>query len=165
MRRLFLVAAVAALACGGGKSVKASGDETPEWVSQGTGGVNAEGGKKVQGVGSASGSDAKARRKQADAAAKTQLDGVVTALSASLAKLSESKPSSGDDIAGIARKAAAQSQQIRDHWVNSDGTEMALDVLELASFKSALETVDGDDKVKREMASNADKAFDQVGKR
>jgi hypothetical protein len=163
MKRLFLVAAAAGLACGGGKSVKASGDGTPEWVAQGTGEVDAEGGKKVQAVGSASGSDAKARRQQADAAARTQLDRMVAALSASLVKLSEAKQAG--DISGIAKKAAAQSQQIRDHWVTNDGTELSLDVLELASFKAALASVDGEDKVKNEMASNADKAFDQVGKR
>jgi hypothetical protein len=163
MKRFFLVAA-AALACGGGKSVKASGDDTPDWVSQGTGEVNAEGGKKVQGIGAASGSDAKARRQQADAAAKTQLDGMVTALSASLVKMSEAKQAN-DDISGIAKRAAAQSQQIRDHWVTNDGTEMALDVLDLAAFKIALTAVDGDDKLKKEMSSNADKAFDQVARR
>jgi hypothetical protein len=163
MKKLFLVAAAATLACGGGKSVKASGDGTPDWVAQGTGEVNAEGGKKLQGVGSASGSDAKARRQQADAAAKTQLDSVVTALSSSLVKMSESKQTG--DIAGIAQKAAAQSQQIRDHWVTGDGTEMSLDVLDLASFKSALAAVDGDDKLKKEMAANADKAFDQAARK
>jgi len=58
MKKIFLVAAVATLSCGGGKSVKASGDVAPDWVAQGTGEVNAEGGKKMQGVGSASGPDA-----------------------------------------------------------------------------------------------------------
>jgi len=166
MKKIFLVAAVATLSCGGGKSVKASGDDAPDWVAQGTGEVNAEGGKKMQGVGSASGPDAKARRQQADAAAKTQLDGVVTGLSAALGKMSESKQAdAADDISGIAKKAAAQSRQIRDHWVNSDGNEMSLDVLDLASFKTALSAVDGDDKLKREMSANADKAFDQAAKK
>ena len=163
MKRLFLAVALAAVACGGGKSVKASGDETPDWVGQGTGGVNAEGGKKVQGVGSASGADAKARRQQADAAAKSQLDGVVTSLSSALAKMSDSKKS--DDVTGLAKAAAAQSQQIKDHWVAGDGTEMSLDVLDLAAFKTTLGSVDGDDKLKKELAANADKAFDQVAKK
>jgi hypothetical protein len=164
MKKLFLAVALAAIACGGGKSVKSSGDGTPDWVAQGTGGVNAEGGKKVQGVGSASGADAKARRQQADAAAKSQLDGVVTSLSTALAQMSDSKKKP-DEVAGIAKAAAAQSQQIKDHWVSGDGTEMSLDVLDLTAFKTALGSVDGDDKLKKELAANADKAFDQVAKK
>jgi hypothetical protein len=164
MKKVILAAAALALvACGGGKAVKSSGDETPDWVGQGTGGVNAEGGKKVQGVGSASGADAKARRQQADAAAKSQLDGVVTSLSQALAKMSDSKKP--DDVANLAKTAAAQSQQIRDHWVAADGSEMSLDVLDLAAFKNALAGADGDDKLKKEAAANADKAFDQVAKK
>jgi ABC-type glycerol-3-phosphate transport system substrate-binding protein len=163
MKRFILAAALAVAACGGGKSVKASGDETPDWVAQGTGEVNAEAGKKVQGVGSAGGADAKARRLQADAAAKTQLDSVVTSLSQAFAKMSDSKKP--DDVAGLAKAAAAQSQQIKDHWVGADGTELSLDVVDLAAFKTALGSVDGDDKLKKEMAANADKAFDQVAKK
>lgn len=163
MKRVILAAALVLTACGGGKSVKASGDETPDWVGQGTGGVNAEGGKKVQGVGSANGADAKARRQQADAAAKSQLDGVVGSLSDALAKMSDSKKP--DDVKGLAKSAAAQSQQIRDHWVTADGNELSLDVIDLAAFKSALASADGDDKLKKEAAANADKAFDQVAKK
>jgi hypothetical protein len=159
-RSVFVLLAV--LACGGGsKTVRPTGDETPSWVSQGTGAVDAEGGKRLQAVGSASGPDAKARRQQADAATRTQLDGALARLSAALAKMSDAKQS-GDEIAGLAGKAAADARQIRDHWVTRDGTETALEVLDLASFKASLQSVDGDDKLKREMSANADKAFDQL---
>lgn len=163
MKKVILTAALAMAACGGGKAVKSSGDETPDWVGQGTGEVSAEGGKKIQGVGSANGADAKARRQQADAAAKSQMDGVVGSLSQALAKMSDSKKP--DDVANLAKTAAAQSAQIRDHWVTGDGNEMSLDVLDLAAFKSALAGADGDDKLKKEAAANADKAFDQVAKK
>ena len=71
----------------------------------------------------------------------------------------------GDDkaiIAGLAKKAAAQSAGIRDHWVTPDGTEQSLMVLDLGGFKSALQSVDGDEKLKREMSANAEKAFDSL---
>jgi len=46
-----------ALACGGGgKAVRPSGgDQSPPWLAEGTGAVRGEGGKKLQGVGVASG--------------------------------------------------------------------------------------------------------------
>ena len=58
--------------------------------------------------------------------------------------------------------AAAESAAIRDHWVTPDGQEQSLDVLELGAFKQALQSVDGDEKLKREMASNAERAFDSL---
>ena len=137
---------------------------TPEWVQQGTGAFNVEAGKQLHGVGSAIAADPKARRQQADQAAQQQLTGGVDALAAALAKMSESTDSVADTVSGIARKAASQASGIRDHWVTPDGTEQSLDVLDLAAFKQALQSVDGDEKIRREMASNADKAFDSLAK-
>lgn len=163
MKRLLMAAALLA-ACGGGKNVKSSGEvPPPEWVAQGTGAFAAEAGKQLHGVGSAQGPDAKSRRQQADTAAATQLAGGIDALSASLTKMSEqTQDNLGDAISAIAKKAAAQAAAIRDHWVTPDGTEQSLDLLDLGAFKSALQSVDGDDKLKREMTANAEKAFDSL---
>src|SRR5207237_1173083 len=58
MRTVVLTAAAAlALSCGGGsKPLRAGGapDATPSWLSEGTGAIRAEGGRKLQGVGVAS---------------------------------------------------------------------------------------------------------------
>jgi hypothetical protein len=161
MKKLFLAATLLA-ACGGGakSTVRAPGDTTPDWVAQGTGAVEAESGKAVQAVGSAAGPDAKARRQKADAAARAQLDRVVGQLSASLARLGD--PKQGDAIGTLTRRAATDAQQIRDHWVTSDGTEMSLDVLDLSGFKAALARQDADDKLKKDLSANADKAFDSI---
>lgn len=167
MRNFVVLAAVTLLAaCGGGaKNVRSGGaaDETPQWVAQGTGGFGLESGKKLQGVGSAKEADPKARRKAADAAAAQQVQSAVDNLAATLTRMSEStKVNVGNDIGAIARRAAAAVPHARDHWVTSDGSEVALDQVDLATLKQALQSVDGDDGLKREMSNNADRAFDQV---
>lgn len=160
MRRS-LVAVALALSCGGGAATRPSGgrDETPSWLAEGTGAFRAEGQKRLQGVGVASGvADPRARRRQADAAAREQLQVVVDALAQGL-------PGSAQDRAAaaeIARKAGAQAASIRDHWVTPDGDERALGVIDLDAFKRALQNVDGDEGVKGEMFSNIDRAFDQA---
>ena len=53
---------------------------------------------------------------------------------------------------------------MHDHFVSGDGTELALDQIELNAFKQALQSVDGDDNLKKEAANNADRAFDQLQK-
>jgi hypothetical protein len=166
----FLVLAVAAVlaACGGGgTSVRpgGGGDDAPSWVSQGSGAFNVESGRKLEGVGQSRSSDPKVRRQSADSAAQRQLRGSVDTLTASLAKLSEStRENVGDEIKAIADKAAQATPHVRDHWVTTDGVESALDQIDLAAFKQALQTVDGDDNLKREMANNADRAFDRLSR-
>jgi hypothetical protein len=168
MRKLWGIAAVGVtLACGGGgKATRPSGGAaadsgTPPWLAEGSGAVYADAGRRLQGVGVASGiADAKRRRKAADAAAREQLQGGVDALAQALAKLGENTPP--DAVTGIARRAASQVAAIRDHWVTPDGDERALGVVEMDAFKRALPTVDGDDRVKREISANLDRAFDQL---
>ena len=154
-----------ALACGGGsKSTKpgGGGDETPGWVAQGTGAFVTEAGKKLQGVGSAPRQDPRLRRKAADTAAAQQLQGGIDALGTFLGKMTEStKVNVGDDIAAIVRKAAAAAPHVRDHYV-VDGTESALDQLDLGTLKQAVQAGDGDDNLKREIVNNLDRAFDQL---
>jgi hypothetical protein len=165
---LSLAAAAVIAACGGGgRSVRpgAGGDDTPPWVSQGSGAFNVESGRKLAGVGQSRSSDPKVRRQSADSGAQRQLQGSVDALAASLAKLSEStRQNAGDEIRAIAVKAAQATPHARDHWVTNDGVEIALDQIDLAAFKQALQSVDGDDNLKREMANNADRAFDRLAK-
>ena len=161
--RNWLVAAAAslALACGGGAATRPSGarDETPSWLAEGTGAFRAEGMKRLQGVGVASGvANPRARRRQADAAAREQLQVAVDALAQGLA----GSPQDRSAAAEIARKAGAQAAAIRDHWVTPDGDERALGVIELDAFRRALQGVDGDERLKSEMFSNADRAFEQV---
>jgi len=155
-----------AFACGGGgKAVRPSGgDQSPSWLAEGTGAVRSEGGKKLQGVGVASGvADPKARRRQADAAAREQLQGAVDALARTLAKMSETgQQRLVETTTSLARKAAAQSAAIRDHWVTPDGDERAVAVLELDSLRKSLQAGEGDDRVRGEMAANVDRAFDQL---
>ena len=166
MKNVVVVGALAlAFGCGGGgKNVKASGDvQAPDWVARGTGAFNLESGKQMDAVGSAQGQDSRARRQQADAAAQQQMSGGVDALAGSFTKMSEQTGDAvGNQIADICKKAASQAAQIKDHWVTPDGTEQALDVLDLQAFKDALQRVDGDDKLKREMSANAEKAFDSL---
>jgi hypothetical protein len=169
MKNLFVAAIVAGLvACGGNKNVRGPGgvdDSTPAWVAQGSGAFSVESGKKIQGVGQSRSPDLKGRRQSADSGAQRQLTGSVDALSAALAKMTEStKVNVGDDISAIARKTAQASAQARDHYVSSDGAESALAQIDLGAFKQALQSADGDDGIKKEMASNVDRAFDQLAK-
>ena len=168
MRHLVAVGiALLALACGGGgKSVRPSGDQAPSWLAEGTGAVRGEGGKRLQGVGVASGvADPKARRRQADAAAREQLQDAVDGMARALAKMSETGQQGLVETAtSLARKAASQSAAIRDHWVTPDGDERALAVLDLDALRRALQSGDGDDRVRGEMAANVDRAFDQVAR-
>ena len=168
MTRIWLLAAASALAmaCGGGSATRPGGarDQTPSWLADGTGAFRTESGKRLQGVGVASGvADPRARRKQADTAAREQLQVSVDALAQALAK---DQPA-GDRaaISDIARKAGTQAGTIRDHWVTPDGDERALGVIEVDAFRQALQAVDGDDRVKGEMFGNVDRAFDQVASR
>ena len=168
MRTVALTAAAAlALSCrGGSKAVRAGGapDATPSWLSEGTGAIRAEGGRKLQGVGVASGvTNERVRRHQADGAAREQLQGAVDALVRALAKAGGS-PQDGQAVAAMARKAAAQVSAIRDHWVTPNGDERALAVVEVEDFKKALQGVDGDERVRREMFANVDRAFEQVAR-
>ena len=167
MRTVVLATAAAlALSCGGGSKAVRGGapDATPSWLSEGTGAIRAEGGRKLQGVGVASGvTNERVRRHQADGAAREQLQGAVDALARALAKAGES-PQDGQAVAAMARKAAAQVSAIRDHWVTPDGDERALAVVEVEDFKKALQGVDGDERVRREMFANVDRAFEQVAR-
>jgi len=168
MRTVVLATAAAlALSCGGGsKAVRAGGvpDATPSWLSEGTGAIRAEGGRKLQGVGVASGvTNERVRRHQADGAAREQLQGALDALARALAKAGES-PQDGQAVAAMARKAAAQVSAIHDHWVTPNGDERALAVVEVEDFKKALQGVDGDERVRREMFANVDRAFEQVAR-
>ena len=165
----FLVLSVAAVlaACGGGsKAVRSSGgDDTPSWLAQGSGAYSTEAGKKLQGVGLGTQTDPKARRRAADVQAAQQLQGTVTALAAGLAKMSEAtKENASDEIGAIARRAAAGIPQVRDHWVTPDGSENALDQIDLGAFKQAIQSADGDEKLKAEMVNNVDRAFDVLSR-
>ncbi|MCA1828075.1 MAG: hypothetical protein ABR567_02580 [Myxococcales bacterium] len=164
MRNFWGISIVAlALACGS-KNVKpgGGGDDTPAWLAQGTGAFNAESGKKLQGVGSVPRSEPRARRQAADAAAAAQLQGGIDAMAASLSKMTEStKENVGDEIASILKKAAAATPHVRDHYV-ADGTENALDQIDLSALKQAVQAGDGDDNLKKEIVNNLDRAFDQL---
>src|SRR2546425_4103734 len=80
-----------------------------------------------------------------------------------LARTGES-PQEGQAVAAMARKAAAQVSAIRDHWVTPDGDERALAVVEVDEFKKALQGVDGDDRMRREMFANVDRAVEQIAR-
>jgi len=160
--RLLAALTAASLACGGGAATRPGGarDETPAWLSQGTGAFRVEGGRKLQGVGVVSGvADPRARRRQADSAAREQLQVAVDALAQAVAR---DAPQDRAAVTEIARRAAAQVSAIRDHWVTSDGDERALSVIDFDAFKRALQGVEGDERVKDEMAANVDRAFEQV---
>jgi hypothetical protein len=163
--RNWLVAAVAALsmACGGGSATRPGGarEQVPGWLAEGTGAFRTEGGKRLQGVGVASGvADPRARRQQADGAAREQLRVAVDALAQALSAGEAAQDRAA--VADIARRAGAQAASIRDHWVTPDGDERALAVIELDAFRSALQGAEGDERVKGEMFSNVDRAFEQI---
>jgi len=158
-------AAVTLLACAGGKSAqRGGGDETPAWVGEGSGPINAESGKKLQGVGVVAGTrDPKTRRQQADDKARRECAVGIDLFSRGLAKMSEPSKDPAE-VRAMAKNALQQSVEIRDHWVTKDGTENALCVVELEAFKTALQKVDGDERLKTEMSNNADRAFDQLNR-
>jgi hypothetical protein len=167
MRHLIAIAlAIPALACGGGQAARpgATRDQTPSWLADGTGAIRTEGGKRLQGVGVASGvANPKVRRRQADAAAREQLQGTVDALAQALASMSESRQQNLRETAtAIARRAATQMAAIRDHWVTPDGDERALAVIELDALRRALQAGEGDERIRGEMAANVDRAFEQI---
>src|SRR2546428_2842257 len=148
---LLAAAAVLALCCGGGGKAMRAGapDATPSWLSEGTGAIRTEGGRKLQGVGVASGAtNERARRHQADGAAREQLQGAVDALVRVLARTGES-PQDGQAVAAMARRAAAQGSAIRDHWVTPGGDERALPGVEVDEFQKALQGGDGGDPGRR----------------
>jgi len=156
-------AAVAALAlhcAGGGTRPGGPAEQTPAWLSEGTGAFRGEGGRKLQGVGLASGvTDPRSRRRQADGAAREQLQVAVDALAQAL---SSGAPQDKAAINDIARRAAMRVARIRDHWVTPDGDERAVAVADLDAFKQALQAVDGDDRGKSDIFANVDRAFERV---
>jgi hypothetical protein len=164
-------AALAALvgllfACGGNKPVPTAARDSsqPEWLVEGSGAFIGDSGKRLQGVGSANASDPKERRQAADAQAKVQLAQTLETFAAQLTRMSESTEGGlGDSVAAIAKKTLDKSQ-VMDHWVATDGTEQAVAVLDLDTFKTAVRRAEGDGKIKIEMANNAAKAFDAVAK-
>ena len=163
--RVLAAVAVGALACGGGKAARPGGaQDTPAWLADGTGAVMTESGRRLQGVGVASGAaDPKARRKQADAAAREQLQGAVDTLAKTLASMSETRTAGLNETAtALARNAAGQTASIRDHWVTPDGDERALAAVDIDAFRRALQSGDGDDRIRGEMAANLDRAFDRL---
>jgi hypothetical protein len=168
MRKIVMAgAAVILLACSGGRSAqRGGGDETPAWVEQGSGPISTESGKKLQGVGVVSGTrDPKTRRQQADDKARQECAVGIDLFSQGLAKMSGSTQANASaQVRIIAKNALQQSMEIRDHWVTKDGTENALCVVDLGAFKAALQTVGGEERLKREMANNAERAFDQLNR-
>ena len=168
MKTVFFLA-LTLVACGGAKPVPgggSGGENAPQWVRQGTGAFNTEGGKHIQGVGVIAGMrDPKTRRQASDSKAREQLAQTMDAFYQALTKMSENtKENLGDEISGIGKRAVEQAAQIRDHWVTAEGAESSLDVLDVAVFKQALQSVQGDDRVKREMTNNVDRAFDQLAR-
>src|SRR2546428_8878505 len=114
---LLAAAAVLALCCGGGGKAMRAGapDATPSWLSEGTGAIRTEGGRKLQGVGVASGAtNERARRHQADGAAREQLQGAVDALVRVLARTGES-PQDGQAVGGDGRAGAGAGTGISAH--------------------------------------------------
>ncbi len=166
MKKVLLLAAMA-MACGGAKpkpggGASGGGGGAPQWVQQGTGAFNVESGKRFQGVGVVDNvKDPKARRDAADQRAREELGQVMDLFYRSVAKGGES---TSDDVAAVGKQAVAQAARIEDHWVTADGAESALDVLNLADFKAAAANASGDDKAKRDIANNADRAFDQMAR-
>jgi hypothetical protein len=170
MRHSLAVAvALLGLACGGGgKATRpGGGQDTPAWLADGTGAVRVENSRRLQGVGVASGvADPKARRRQADTAAREQLQSAVDALAQTLAGMSESTQKNvGETTTTLARKAAGQAFAIRDHWVTPDGDERALAVVEIDALRRALQNIAGDERLRGEMAANVDRAFDRMAGR
>jgi enamine deaminase RidA (YjgF/YER057c/UK114 family) len=166
--RLVGLAAAAALVVGCGGGGKATGqretvsDGTPSWLAEGTGAFRGDGTRKLQGVGVASGvADARARRKQADNAAREQLQSAVDALAQALAKAGDTAQDV-NAVTSLLRKAAGQVATIRDHWVTPDGDERALAVVEVDALKRALQGVDGDERVRQEAFANLDRTFEQM---
>ena len=165
IRLLLVVAAAAApVACASSSNsiVPTRPFTTPDWLSEGTGAFRGEGGRRLQGVGVASAiANPMARRKQADAAAREQLQSGVDALAQALSKMAESGQAS--TVVTIAHNAAAQVYpMIRDRFVTADGDELAVAVLEIDDFRKALKKIEGDEKTRLEMDANVDRAFDQL---
>ena len=165
MKRILLGCALFAACGGGGAAMRPGGgrEDVPEWVAQGSGAHNVEGIRRLYGVGGANAPDPKARRRAADTAARQQLYRSVDALAQAMAKMSNAS-ADADALTAIARRAAQASSAIRDHWVTAEGAEQALDVMDLDAFKNALQTVEGDDKLKSEMANDVERAFDQIAR-
>jgi hypothetical protein len=164
---LVVAAAAAAVACASSSNsivVPTRPFTTPDWISEGTGAFRGEGGRRLQGVGVASGiANPMARRKQADAAAQEQLQSGVDALAQALSKMAESGQASA--VVTIAHNAAAQVYPIRDRFVTADGDELAVAVLGIDDFRKALHKIEGDEKTRPEMDANVDSAFDQLAPR
>ena len=165
MRHVGIAALAAVLsACGGGNQIRPSSQvPEPSWLAEGNRVVNTDAGKQIHAIGAVSGvRDSRARRQQADQKARTQLGQLMEQLYAGIAKLGDGvRP---EEVSAVGKKAVAQSAQIMDHWVAADGTESALEVVDLAQFKGALRKVDGDDRVKQEIASNLEKAAEQMAR-
>jgi len=163
---LIAAAAAAAVACASPADsiVPTRPFTTPDWLAEGTGAFRGEGGRRLQGVGVARGiANPMARRKQADAAAREQLQSGVDALAQALSKMAGSGQAS--TVVTIAHDAAAKVYPIRDRFVTADGDELAVAVLEIDDFRKALQKIEGDEKTRLEMDANVDRAFDQLAPR
>ena len=172
MKKILVASALSMIvACGGAKPVPGGADtsavdQAPSWLSQGSGAFAGESGKLLQGVGVTGEGvrDPKTRRLQADGKARVELAKSVDMLMRSLAKMSEStKENASEELTAIGKKAAKDVSEIRDHWVQ-DGVENSLEVLDLDAFKKAIARAEGDEKLKKELVNNLDRAFDQQSK-
>src|SRR4051812_35729746 len=141
----------------------------PDWVNGGTGAFTEESGKRFHGVGIVSGvRDAAVRRRMVDTRAREEVQKALENLLDAIQKDApmapevdaEAKQRTQQGLKALA--ASGEGVRIVDHWVDSDSTEYALALLDLAAFKDNLaKAKDLDARARDSVRRNADRVFDE----
>ena len=155
--------ALALQACGDSKPTpSALGSGTgPAWMSKGSGTAATGRGRTFQGVGVAPGKIAAVRRRDADAAARTELANAVSAFGGKLAKAAAAGDAAQEATLAEALKAIQPAgARIADHYVSREGDESALAIFDLEQYKAAIDRASVAAEMKDGVKSAADAAFD-----
>ena len=141
----------------------------PDWVNGGSGAFTEESGKRFHGVGIVSGvRDAAVRRRMVDNRAREEVQKALEDLLDAIQKDAPMAPEADADTRQRTQQrlkavaASGDGVRIVDHWVDTDSTEYALALLDLASFKENLaKAKDLDARTKEGVRRNADRVFDE----
>jgi hypothetical protein len=141
----------------------------PDWVNGGDGAFADERGKRFHGVGIVSGvRDAAVRRHMVDTRARAEvqktLENFLDAIQKDVPMASDADADEKQRVQQGLKALAASDAGVRivDHWVDTDSTEYALALIDLASFKDNLaKAKDLDGRTKDGVGRNADRVFDE----
>ncbi len=154
-------------------SAKKNNSNLPEWVIKGSGAFNAERGRVIWGVGSASGiKNPSLLRTTADASARNNLSKVFNTFVAGITKSYMASNTAGgvtseeqvaESVMVAANAMNIQASQIVDRFLDSDGTLYALAMVDMDEMEKIAALIK-EGTIKAFIVENGDKVFDDLAK-